>query len=333
MPKGIFIMSHHMEARDYQLGLVDAWHHLTEVVKKIFKFKHEMERVPAQLRGKDVPGHSWIVSTLDGLPIGGPVADSFQYLPNSRWMERINEVLKLVKGSEIESLGTFDSLRKRYVAIRLNKGKDFKIGSRVFQPRLGIFGAVDRTMKDVMKGILTCPVCANTVEIGLGEASDLCVEMKHTKNHEEKWENADLAIDAFFNRSADFERLMETAEETAINEAQAHLALVGWLAEGKEASTRLLNTADRMKKLFVEGRGNAGKTGLDLISAVTDYYSHESSGGEDKWKQFTSSEIGSGNTMKTDFINRIKTDKFVFNRKVIADLSAMGKQTLALVKA
>jgi len=61
--------------------------------------------------------------------------------------------------------------------------------------------------------------------------------------------------------------------------------------------------------LFQRGAGNNGETLLDAFSAVTDYYSHESSGGADqpgfRMKQTISSEFGSASRKKQDFFNAL----------------------------
>lgn len=325
-------MSHKMKENDVQLGLSMAWHGLTQILTSITGFPFELLRVPCQMGGNDVPGWNWIVGSDDGKVIGKPVADSFQFLPNARWVEiATNSILEVVSGAVIESLGTFDGRGKRYLTVRLNDGREsFKIGERVFNNRFGINGAIDGSMVDLSKGQNTCVVCANTFAMALSEKSALSMRIKHTKNHAEKWEGVAEEIENFFNRSAEFERLMTSAEETPITENRAHMAVLGWLAEGKETSTRTLGAADRMRELFLTGKGNRGQTGLDLISAVTDFYSHESSGGENLLKQFTSSEIGAGARAKDQFLTDVRTKDFRFNKQAVASLVKAGELSLSL---
>jgi hypothetical protein len=68
--------------------------------------------------------------------------------------------------------------------------------------------------------------------------------------------------------------------------------------EKRKLSTRAGNTVERLGELFVRGAGNRGETMLDCFSAVTDFYSHESSGGENRLKQLASSEFGAGANAK-----------------------------------
>lgn len=321
-----------MKENDVQLGLSMAWHGLTQILTAITGFPFELLRKPCQMDGSDVAGWDWIVGNDDSEIIGKPVADSFQFLSNARWLEIAQNSMSLIPGAVVESLGTFDGRAKRYLTIRLNDGREeFKIGDRVFQNRLNLQGAIDGSMSDVLKGSNTCIVCANTFAMSLGDASKgIHLKAKHTKNHADKWEAIEEQIEGFFNRSAEFERLMISAEEIAITENRAHMAVLGWLAEGKEAATRTLNAADRMRQLFLTGAGNRGQTGLDLISAVTDFYSHESSGGDNRMKQFTSSEIGAGAKAKDQFLADIRTKDFRFNKQAIASLVKAGELSLSL---
>ena len=330
-------MSHNMLENDVQIGLSMAWHNLTKIVETVTGFPFELNRLPCELNGKGVEGWSWIVGSDDSLPIGSPIANSFQFLSNANLVKLVNEAISCVPGAKIESLGTFGGRAKRYVTILLgDKRETFKIGDRVFNFRFGFYDAIDGTMKFRGKGANTCTVCANTYAIALGEKSDFDESVKHVKSHEERIQNLSDKIESFFNRSSEFENLMRSAETVAVTERQAHMTALGWLAEGKETSTRTLNTADRMRELFLTGKGNRGQTGLDLISAVTDYYTHESAANvEDtdpstRWKQFMSSEIGSGSKMKDQFLVDVRTKDFRYNKSAVAQLVKAGELSLSL---
>ena len=320
-----------MKENDVQIGLKVAWHGLTTIVDKVTEFPFELLRVACQMEGKDVEGWNWIIGSDDRQIIVKPVANSFQFLANSRWLEIVNNSMADIPGSVIESLGTFGGRAKRYTSLRLGTGKEsYRIGNREFQTRLNFQGAIDGTMCDIVKGSNTCIVCANTFGMSLGESSEVNLRAKHTANHADKWAGIEESIEAYFLRSADFERLMTTAAEMPMVQERAHMIALGWLAMGKETSTRTLNTAKRIGELFQSGKGNEGSTGLDLISAVTDYYSHESSGGDDRMKQFTSSEIGAGARAKDQFLVDVRTKDFRFNKSAIASMAKAGELTLSL---
>ena len=86
-----------------------------------------------------------------------------------------------------------------------------------------------------------------------------------------------------------------------------------------------------MTELFRIGKGNTGRNALDLISGATDYFTHESSGESDnRWKQVTSSEIGSASKAKAEFLTTLRTKDFSFSRQGLKDLVSVGQKALAL---
>lgn len=70
----------------------------------------------------------------------------------------------------------------------------------------------------------------------------------------------------------------------------------------KGLSSRATNTVDRLLELHTRGAGNKGESLADAFSAVTDYYTHFSSGKvENVYKQVLSSDYGAGQVAKNDF--------------------------------
>ena len=78
-------------------------------------------------------------------------------------------------------------------------------------------------------------------------------------------------------------------------------------------STRCLNTVDSLDSLFKRGAGNRGESYADVFSAVTDYYTHNSTrgGGKSKSNQYVSSEFGLGRMNKQSFWTVINSDSLV----------------------
>jgi hypothetical protein len=80
-------------------------------------------------------------------------------------------------------------------------------------------------------------------------------------------------------------------------------------------------------ELFQSGAGNRGENMADLLSGFTDYYSHESSGGEDRMKQVVSSEFSNGAAWgKKQEAFGIITNEIARN-----DIIKHGEEMLALV--
>ena len=138
--------------------------------------------------------------------------------------------------------------------------------------------------------------------------------MKHTK-----FANAlDLseAIEKHIGVSAEFNNAMQKAESELVTATEAREVFAGFEHREKQVptefsktgATRLTNTVDRLENLFHYGRGNVGASRYDLLNAVTDYYTHESAGGDDVAKQFNSSEFGAGAKRKGEFFQVISDE-------------------------
>ena len=116
-------MAAHLENRDIQAGLEQAWHGLTKIVPVIEfndAFPFEIERLPL-LVANDTPleGWSFFRCSDDGKPAGVPVFESYNALSNARFWEIVQNAVGGT-GAIIESAGTIS------VAVPQGAGKDSK---------------------------------------------------------------------------------------------------------------------------------------------------------------------------------------------------------------
>lgn len=325
-----------MERDDIQLGKEMAWHGNTKIQQLITGFPYEIHTEEILRNGVDT-GHRWLVCNDTGKTIGNPFnADTYTVLKNSRLVEIVTNALSGTK-AEIVSLGTFGNRAKRYITVKL--GEDWEkitVGKREFVQYLNIQDAVDKSMPLIAKGSSICIVCANTFGYSLREKGDFKLSIRHSKNMADGLENFELAIDGYRGVTGLYKRLFEDAASTPISEGNARDVFAGFIGQGEEMSTRSVNTVNRLQTLFSVGKGNEGRNVLDVVSAITDFYTHESSGErDDKFQQVESSEIGSGARMKDAFISAIHTDKagkplFRVSKGNVAQLAQLGAKSLAL---
>lgn len=332
-------MSHLMESNDIQHGIAVAWHKLTKVKtsEELARdgFPFELVRKPVLVEGKET-GWQWLAGSDDGILIAKPFnPQSYPVISNARFLDIVKNALSGTKAT-IESLGTFGGRAKRYITVRVGEDfEQFRVGKRKFFNRLNLHDSFDKTGKLIAKASNTCVVCANTFAISLAEDSEFELSLRHTANMDDKIANFEKAIESYRGVTALYRELFEHADTLPVSDDVAHLSILGFLSEGKETSTRTLNQAERIRDLFNAGAGNSGRTALDLISAVTDYYSHESSGKKaSAFRQFESSEIGAGAVRKSEFVAAIQADN---GREVDADriqsLARLGKQAKELTAA
>lgn len=328
-------MSHQMLENDVQLGLEMAWHKLTQIQSVINAFPFELKRQKLQAGDIDTP-FEILLGSDDAQIIGKPYnPDTYSVLSNEQFVALAMDSLSGT-GAKIASLGTFGGRAKRYLSVSFGeKWEQFSVGDREFKNYLNLHDSLDKTSPLIAKGSNICVVCANTYGFSLKERSEFQMKLRHTKNMADKLENMEEAIAAYRGQTALYKKLFEHAAETPVNEIQARNLFAGFLGDGEEMSTRAKNTVNRLTDLYAgAGKGNHGRTMLDAISAVTDFYTHESSG-RNAMKQLESSEIGAGQTAKARFINTLHVDDMGHETfSIIADnanmLMAKGLRSLEL---
>jgi hypothetical protein len=330
--------------RDVQVGLEMAWHGQTLVVPEVkFEeaFPYEIERHPLP----PLEGWSYFKCSDDGKPVGIPVRDSYTALENKRFWEIVQNAVG-GSGATVESAGTLFDRCRRFITVKLNtEMDDFKVGDRHFKNRFSLLDSIDSSTNFYGVNSNTCVVCSNTFAVVMGDKSgEFNFKLKHSKGMLPKIENMEKAIDSFVGASAQFKKALSIANSMEVKTADARALFAGWAASSEGAmSKRTYNVVGRITDLFLGGAGNKGETLLDAFSAVTDYYSHESSGGEDqpgfRMKQAMSSEFGSGNRKKQDFFNSLfvlpkkRQDSPEFNRPSFDSLVENGRRVLAAADA
>ncbi|NDC24054.1 MAG: DUF932 domain-containing protein [Proteobacteria bacterium] len=314
-------MAAHIENRDVQAGIEQAWHGMTRVVREVtfadaFPFEIEKRLLTDSEDGTPIEGEYYYRGTDDKKKIGKTLPDSYVAISNARFWEIVQNAVGGT-GAIVESAGTIFDRCRRFVTVKLGTDVDnFKVGDRVFKNRFSLLDSIDQSTNLYGVNSSTCVVCANTFAVVMGDRSgEFRFKLRHSKNLVPKIENMEKAIDSFIGVTAQFQSALKIANEIPMTAPDARSLFAGWIAqETNGLSTRSYNVVGRMTELFGRGAGNKGETVLDAFSAVTDFYSHESSGGTDqpnfRWKQTLSSDFGAGAKRKQDFFGELfLTDK------------------------
>jgi len=313
-------MAAHIENRDVHAGIEQAWHGMTRVVREVTfadAFPYDIERKPLFTEnGTRFDGYSYFLCSDDNKPAGVPVPDTYSAVTNQRFWEIVQNAVGGT-GAIVESAGTIFDRCRRFVTVKLGTDVDnFKVGDRIFKNRFSLLDSIDQSTNLYGVNSSTCVVCANTFAVVMGDRSgEFRFKLRHSKNLVPKIENMEKAIDSFIGVTAQFQSALKIANEIPMTAPDARSLFAGWIAqETNGLSTRSYNVVGRMTELFGRGAGNKGETVLDAFSAVTDFYSHESSGGADqpnfRWKQTLSSDFGAGAKRKQDFFGELfLTDK------------------------
>lgn len=321
-------MSHNIQENDIQIGTSQAWHGLTQVREKIdistVEIRYPMETRPlfCEIDGNRIEtGFKQIVALDKNVAIGNPVGSKYSLISNAQVLDMVMEAIGNVD-CEIVSVGTVAARSLGFVSLKL-KDSDVRMARRETVNVLNVLWGHGGSMPVIAKTTNTVTVCNNTFDVNMSTKSAFTLKLKHCLNAVDKLTNFSEAIDAHYGAVAEFKLAMDKLAERPCNDERATRIVAGILGEGDTLATRTANNVTRVVDLFRGGAGNAGKDIADLFNGFTDFYTHESRGGQDQWKQHVSSEFGAASRAKRDVFS-ILSDATA-TRKV----EAKGKVLLA----
>ena len=328
-------MAHKIEKRDKQQGRQMAWHNLTEVVadlslEKNWLTKWDIEKRTLELDGIDT-GFDILIGDDDKEVIGKPFARTYKPISNKEFLTVIKDSISTIKGVNIETVGSVCNRGRVFVSVSLKDNSEYKIGNRTFKDFLNFGNGHDQSSVLWVNNTNTCTVCNNTFSYNLNNnKSDIDIRVFHRGNVELKISNIAEIIDAHLGNQAEYKAEFERLMNIDIKPTDARNLFAGWTLRNdneKSITPRGINKINRLSELFATGKGNEGKNRADAFSAVTDFYTHESTrgSGANVGNQFVSSEFGIGRTAKQNFWNVIRSDYDV------DFFSNIGKKALAIV--
>lgn len=318
-------MAHRIYTHDKQQGLAQAWHGLTEVRSTLTlddNWLRDWDLVPCpcyDADGKELPWTFLRCSDDPSIIIGQPYnPNTFQPVDNKAFLQMIYDSISGTQHT-VASVGSLRNRGRVFVSIKLMGMENFEAAGRKFSAYLNFGNGHDKSSVLWVNTSNICTVCDNTFTFNLVEVEnkapaaddgdDLRIRQRHTKNVKLALPEISKLVDKAIGVQGEFKAAMDSLHTQALAPREAQHLFAGFVGRGiKEAdaskglSTRASNIVGKLSELFVSGRGNRGETMADAVSAVTDYYSHYSSGKDtDPLKQVISSEYGAGNNAKRAF--------------------------------
>ena len=356
-------MAHEIGENDKQQGLSMAWHNLTEVLpvidlKTCFLatwdvMKRKLFR-PIASEGttiyQETTSCEVVCTDNQEIVIGKPVdCETYSLLTNAGFLAIVSGAMAQIAGSFVASVGSVCNRGRIFVSVSIpeyyTKGEKvlsakFNVAGREFTSYLNFLSSHDKSAPFIVNMGTVCTVCNNTFNMNMMDENNksLRINIKHTSGMAAQLVDVPAIIGAFFATVERFTLVMTQLALVPINQIDAKAFFLGFLsdkedlsatdADKAETSTRRTNQVTRLCELFNTGKGNQGLNLADLFSAITDYYSHESSGEKaNAFKQIASSEFGNGQTMKALAFVILQDDKRIV--KTIAN----GHKLLANVKS
>jgi hypothetical protein len=303
-------MSAGMFEKDYHEGTEMAWHRLTDVkpadefsVKTCRGAKWHGVVTPLYIKSGDGEEIKTDYNTLTAsdepsLIIGKPFASSYGLVNMPELTEQLAEAVGGVSGLQLVSHGTIFNRSQCYWSFLVDKSIVGREGYKSYVTLLNDLAA----FKSVLRwgGNTERVVCANTAAIANAElkGDEGSLKIKHSKNAVFKLPDIGAWLNRYAGAASEFFALMERMGNESIKPESARNLVAGYIGDGEVLSARAANTVDRIVSLYEGGRGNEGKTVLDLYNGFTEFYTHESAGGKDPAKQWLSSEFGDARDRK-----------------------------------
>lgn len=342
-------MSHEITEIDRHEGTSQAWHGLTDVKPVIllsdcWLTKWDVKKTVLGIldaSGKFIAGVfcQLVCTDNESIAIGQPVhCDTYSVLTNKGFLQIVKDTMEKIRNATVESVGSVCRRGRIFVSLRIPELPTFNAANREFKPYLNFLSSHDKSAPFVVMFSTICTVCNNTFNMNLQDVDgkSFRATIRHTKGMPEALADIPAMIDAFLATAQKFAEVMNALSLVPISTDDARAFFASFVYENEqdagsekelaEVSTRRLNIIDRLTELFLSGKGNSGKNHADLFSAITDYYSHENSGGENVYKQVASSEFGDGHARKSLAFVILQDDKRT------AKLIAKGYKVLANVK-
>jgi hypothetical protein len=312
-------MAHGLTSRDIQAGKENAWHRMTKIYQKITRKEcMDYEVIPSKIHYKVPSGDpfgiepdklvedpEWrrLIATDDNLPVGDPFGPS--YCPTT--IAGFWNLIEKGMGDtpyEVVSAGSTDNRAKIFATIKLTEG--FRIKDREFKDYINFLDSFDRTCALTVCYSAICTVCANTFAANL-QSGNVVGKAKHSALLESNLQRLVDAVDSFAGTSAYFKSLLAKADETPCSRDEAKAWVTGIeTRSSKDLTNPIRQRTARITELFENGKGNQGRTRLDALQGLTEFYSHEASRSSDQ--QLYSSEWGSGSQVKRFVVEGFERD-------------------------
>jgi hypothetical protein len=336
-------MAHRILNNDKQEGTFQAWHGLTHIRKDLTienNWLSEWDISPQPLfYGNGIEsGFSMLQCTDDEeIHIGYPYnPETFHPISNKEFLDLIMASTGGA-GHEVVSVGSVRNRGRTFMSLALKGMEEYEAAGRKFSAYLSFLNGHDKSSVLAVVTSNLCTVCDNCyssnlfkVESGQADSKDdISVRVRHSKNSKMRFPEIAQLIDSAIGVQAKFKLEMDKMFQEKVSSNTAKSFITGFLQrnktekeiekavqlKGKSLSTRSEGTIERIENLFLNGKGNNGSNKSDLFSAFTDYYTHESSGGTDRNKQFVSSEFGAGLAAKQGAY-RLMTNDAQFEKTV-----------------
>ena len=261
-------------------------------VMKTAGFDFDVEKVPAHTpEGDTVPGY-FLIRRSDTLQNFAVMRKRYTSIPMDEMFRPFHSMVQEF-GATYEGAGLIDGGKKTWISAKLPNG--FSLQSRPddkVENRIMALGTNDGTKRNAYFGIGSRIVCNNQMRTIMQNANESDYWISHTKNWEQRLEQAQKGFHAALRGLQAFEKIankLDTIKMTS-DECRGFTTLLLPDPErkkdekGKEievrATSRISNRREKIVDLFCNGAGNLGATRWDALNGLTEYVNHHNNIGK-----------------------------------------------------
>lgn len=292
------------------------WHKLGKPTKEFTRealapvlFEHSYKEAGIMTdNGFVATGERYVVAADDGLPVGPAVGSRYWTPSNAELFDVFSEALA---GSDYKLVSALTVENRTQFALDA-KAATIKAGRRDFSPYVGLHRAFGGKSSLYVCGHGTVMQCGNTTSLFLREVAnaDSLIVMRNSLGLKNRIPEFKSEIERIHGVNAEFAFALKEADEIPVAAPDARLAFAGLLTNGKplvstaSGNVRTLNRVLQLSGLFRNGKANKGESLGDFYNAATEFYTHQSSG-DNRVKQFMSSEFGSAREFKSRLTGKL----------------------------
>jgi hypothetical protein len=198
---------------------------------------------------------------------------SYNVIDNRQVWDSMKKSLREID-AKITSVGTLEGGRKFFISTSIGDSEQV-INRDRFKFHLNFITSHDGTVAMNTYDSSIRIVCMNTFKWSQNAAGEVGFKVYHTKN-------ADLALDglpdlvnSILKGRVGLKEVMEKLAETSVSKNDALKIAAGYFATttgDAKLSTRSMNAAEEIVRLFDRGVGNYGQSLYDLANGATEYW-------------------------------------------------------------
>ncbi len=311
-------LSHRQDANNWNWNDATAFESIN--LRENSNVLNRFEYLPSVLQvGTKKTKYSILTCSDTGAIVGKPFADSYGLLNNGDFIGVIESICNVLDSRglkwKVTTTGTLANRERMFISLEIEPDASTEtIDGREFHAFLNCLNSIpsNQGCTVTFANNTFCVCCKNTFAHVLHgrDGSKFHAALKHSRGLKAALNDIPVLVEAYFSGNEKLFANLKTFNvfPVSISEAEEFLAafigrdLKGNLTDKTELKTRSGNMVEKLKELFVKGKGNKGETAFDLFQGVTEFYTHFSAGqSEDTSKQFESSEGGAGYQSKNEF--------------------------------